>query len=93
MPGLDPGIHDEWPRVRDLRKSFSAKGLMDCRVKPGNDSRENMHAAKTLYSAAATRSMRHCASSARSDSALSDALIAANPSYGFVIVACFQSPE
>jgi hypothetical protein len=39
MRGLDPRIHDEMPRRSPLRLS-SRHGLMDCRVKPGNDSGE-----------------------------------------------------
>ena len=34
---LDPRIHDEAQRTRALR-SCMRRGLMDCRVKPGNDS-------------------------------------------------------
>ena len=37
MRGLDPRIHDELPRGMTLRPSL-LNGLMDCRVKPGNDS-------------------------------------------------------
>jgi hypothetical protein len=39
MPGLDPGIHDERPRLEAFHLSVS-RGLMDCRVKPGNDGGE-----------------------------------------------------
>ena len=37
MPGLDPGIHEAFPRTALLRRLRSVKGIMDCRVKPGND--------------------------------------------------------
>jgi hypothetical protein len=37
MRGLDPRIHDEMPRRTSLRLSL-LHSLMDCRVKPGNDS-------------------------------------------------------
>jgi hypothetical protein len=36
MPGLEPGIHDESPES-NLVKLDLREGLMDCRVKPGND--------------------------------------------------------
>ena len=36
MPGLVPGIHDEVPQNVSLRMALRL-GLMDCRVKPGND--------------------------------------------------------
>jgi hypothetical protein len=35
MPGLDPGIHDEFQPGNGL--NCPSIGLMDCRVKPGND--------------------------------------------------------
>jgi hypothetical protein len=37
MRGLDPRIHDETQHGKVLRSSM-LHGLMDCRVKPGNDS-------------------------------------------------------
>ncbi len=37
MPGLDPGIHDEVPHTNPYR-AVMRSCLMDCRVKPGNDS-------------------------------------------------------
>jgi hypothetical protein len=40
MPGLDPGIHDEVPPPRHYVKLHLLVGLMDCRVKPGNDGGE-----------------------------------------------------
>jgi hypothetical protein len=39
MRGLDPRIHDELPRGITLRLPL-LNSLMDCRVKPGNDSGE-----------------------------------------------------
>jgi hypothetical protein len=39
MRTLDPRIHDETPRVESIRLSMWGC-LMDCRVKPGNDSGE-----------------------------------------------------
>jgi hypothetical protein len=36
MPGLDPGIHDEFLQKPNFRFCFGSS-LMDCRVKPGND--------------------------------------------------------
>jgi hypothetical protein len=36
MRGLDPRIHDEFPRIIALRLC-SRRGLMDFLVKPGND--------------------------------------------------------
>jgi hypothetical protein len=36
MRGLDPRIHDGWPRCLFLRPTLWV-GLMDYRVKPGND--------------------------------------------------------
>jgi hypothetical protein len=38
MPGLDPGIHDELQHNWPYLKSTLWDGIMDCRVKPGNDS-------------------------------------------------------
>jgi hypothetical protein len=38
MPGLDPGIHDAAQQSKPY--VFFFNGLMDCRVKPGNDERE-----------------------------------------------------
>jgi hypothetical protein len=35
MPGLDPGIHDEFQPGNDLNCLLI--GLMDCRDKPGSD--------------------------------------------------------
>ena len=40
MPGLDPGIHEAVQPVTNLRFCF-LQLLMDCRVKPGNDERED----------------------------------------------------
>jgi hypothetical protein len=37
MPGLRPGIHDERPRRGAEQYLSLLRGLMDCRVKPGND--------------------------------------------------------
>jgi len=37
MRGLDPRIHDEVKRTKILRRALSLR-IMDCRVKPGNDS-------------------------------------------------------
>jgi hypothetical protein len=37
--GLDPRIHDE-VQARKVVLPLPCKGLMDCRVKPGNDSGE-----------------------------------------------------
>ena len=37
MRGLDPRIHDEMPQFTTLWLLLR-HGLMDCRVKPGNDS-------------------------------------------------------
>jgi len=37
MRGLDPRIHDETQYGTSLQPSL-LQGLMDCRVKPGNDS-------------------------------------------------------
>ena len=39
MPGLDPGIHDEVQQTIDLQFCLR-HGIMECRVKPGNDSVE-----------------------------------------------------
>jgi hypothetical protein len=39
MRGLDPRIHDQLQHVKPLQL-FLWSGLMDCRVKPGNDNRE-----------------------------------------------------
>jgi hypothetical protein len=39
MRGLDPRIHDE-VQARKVVLPLPCKGLMDCRVKPGNDSGE-----------------------------------------------------
>jgi hypothetical protein len=41
MPGLDPGIHDEPPREEPYVNLFLQRCLMDCRVKPGNDTSGN----------------------------------------------------
>jgi hypothetical protein len=38
MRGLDPRIHDEAPLGKTYKKPSVAKRIMDCRVKPGNDS-------------------------------------------------------
>jgi hypothetical protein len=37
MRGLDPRIHDEGPLIEKLKFISSWHGIMDCRVKPGND--------------------------------------------------------
>ena len=39
MRGLDPRIHDE-AQIQNSCDSDRLRGLMDCRVKPGNDSEE-----------------------------------------------------
>jgi hypothetical protein len=39
MRGLDPRIHDE-VQARKVVLPLPRKGLMDCRVKPGNDGGE-----------------------------------------------------
>ena len=41
MRGLDPRIHEEAQPARPLRLCMLS-GLMDCRVKPGNDNREGV---------------------------------------------------
>src|ERR1043166_5926122 len=41
MPGLDPGIHDEC-KVEKPSRLCVRRGIMDCRVKPGNDSGGSM---------------------------------------------------
>ena len=38
MPGLDPGIHDDSPPRKIYVGPTSLRLIMDCRVKPGNDS-------------------------------------------------------
>src|SRR5674536_228391 len=40
MPGLDPGIHDEAHLAKTYERPPPLIGIMDCRVKPGNDDRE-----------------------------------------------------
>jgi hypothetical protein len=45
MPGLDPGIHDAVRRIPTLRL-YALKGIMDCRVKPGNDDGEERASGK-----------------------------------------------
>jgi hypothetical protein len=37
MPGLDPDIHDETQPNKTYGSLWLLNGLMDCRVKPGND--------------------------------------------------------
>jgi hypothetical protein len=44
MPGLDPGIHDELLIWKVYQRTFARTVIMDCRVKPGNDSGENFGA-------------------------------------------------
>jgi len=39
MRGLDPRIHDEVQRAKSVLL-YLRNGLMDCRVKPGNDNYE-----------------------------------------------------
>ena len=39
MRGRDPRIHDEFPQGKSCGYNFPP-GLMDCRVKPGNDKSE-----------------------------------------------------
>jgi hypothetical protein len=46
MPGLDPRIHDESPREEPYVNLFLQRCLMDCRVKPGNDTSGNGTPAK-----------------------------------------------
>jgi hypothetical protein len=43
MRGLDPRIHDEAPHHKQYGSSL-LQIIMDCRVKPGNDCGEVMHA-------------------------------------------------
>ena len=38
MPGLDPGIHDAFYLCKGCVSQSSLRVIMDCRVKPGNDS-------------------------------------------------------
>ena len=40
MRGLDPRIHDDVPQVMPDVRVPPLKGIMDCRVKPGNDRRK-----------------------------------------------------
>jgi hypothetical protein len=42
MPGLDPGIHDEVTKRLPYVSLPATNRLMDCRDKPGNDSRETL---------------------------------------------------
>ena len=72
MRGLDPRIHDETPLRKTYETSLVWNAIMDCRVKPGNDSGEGVPADKVagFHSAAATRITRHCANSARSAAGL-----------------------
>jgi len=46
MPGLDPGIRDNSPRMGTYVRSSLRNRVMDCRVKPGNDSNEVCNASK-----------------------------------------------
>jgi len=57
MRGLDPRIHDEAPHGKHYNFHHVLKLIMDCRVKPGNDSGEALPSRPNCHRFTVSRTM------------------------------------